>query len=202
MGPVESPSALTARRAGQPGNEAGPPPFTKGSPLLLDAYGMALEAHHGARRRGDTDIAHPVAVAEVLFEYGISDEEVLAAAFLHDVIEDTDTDAAEIGASFGERVRGLVEEMTEDAGIESYAERKAEHRQRIAHDRCVSAIYAADKLANSRDLRQHPGGATPERLDHYIETLELLCETHPGLPFLPDLRSELQLLRAEVGVER
>ncbi len=161
---------------------------------------MALEAHHGSRRRGDTDIGHPVAVAEVLFEYGISDEEVLAAAFLHDVVEDTDTDLDEIGQRFGDRVRDLVEAMTEDAEIESYAERKAEHRRRVARDRCVSAIYAADKLASSRDLRQHPREASPERLDHYISTLELLCDTHPELPFLPDLRSELELLRDRLHV--
>jgi (p)ppGpp synthase/HD superfamily hydrolase len=161
---------------------------------------MALEAHHGSRRRGDTDIGHPVAVAEVLFEYGISDEEVLAAAFLHDVIEDTDTDPEEIGENFGERVRCLVEEMTEDPAIEPYSMRKAEHRERVARDRCVSAIYAADKLARSRDLQQHPDEASPERLDHFISTLELLCDTHPELPFLPDLRSELELLRDRVHV--
>ena len=176
----------------------GPPAFAKSSPLLLEAYATALEAHHGARRRGGTDIGHPVAVAEVLFEYGFTDEEVLAAAFLHDVVEDTDTDPEEIGESFGPRVRGLVEEMTEDAEIKSYAERKAEHRRRVARDRCVSAIYAADKIANSRDLQAEPERATPERLEHYIETLELLCETHPELPFLPDLRSELELLRDRV----
>lgn len=172
-----------------------PPAFARSSRLLQEAHSIALEAHHGARRRGETDIDHPVAVAEVLFDYGISDEEVLAAAFLHDVVEDTDTDLAEIGESFGERVRSLVEEMTEDATIESYAERKAEHRRRVARDRSVSAIYAADKLARSRDLQLDPEGASPERLEHYIETLELLCETHPELPFLPDLRSELELLR-------
>jgi guanosine-3',5'-bis(diphosphate) 3'-pyrophosphohydrolase len=156
---------------------------------------MALERHHGSRRRGATDIDHPVAVAEVLFEYGISDEEVLAAAFLHDVIEDTDTDPEEIGASFGPRVRSLVEEMTEDTAIESYAERKAEHRNRVARDSCVSAIYAADKLASSRDPQRRPDGSSPERVDHYLMTLELLCETYPDLPFLPDLRAELELLR-------
>lgn len=179
-------------------DSSAPPAFALGSELLIEAHAVALEAHHGARRRGETDIDHPVAVAEVLHEYGFDDEEVLAAAFLHDVIEDTDTDPEEIGASFGERVRSLVEEMTEDAEIESYAERKAEHRERVVRDRCASAIYAADKIANSRDLQADPEEATPERLEHYISTLELLCEAHPELPFLPDLRSELELLRDRV----
>ncbi len=144
---VRSAATATTKPAAQ-----GPPAFAQRSQLLRDAYSMALEAHHGSRRRGKTDIGHPVAVAEVLFEYGIRDEEVIAAAFLHDVIEDTDIGPEEIGESFGKRVRCLVEEMTEDATIESYSERKAEHRRRISRDDSVSAIYAADKLASSRDL--------------------------------------------------
>ena len=197
MGPVETPSASLGGRANEEAG-TGLPRFAQGSPLLRGAYALALEAHHGSRRRGETDIDHPVAVAEVLYEYGISDEEVLAAAFLHDVIEDTDTDPDEIGARFGERVRDLVVTMTEDAEIESYAERKAEHRRRVARDRCVSAIYAADKLATSRTLHDDPDGPAPERLEHYIETLELLCDTYPELPFLSDLREELELLRGGV----
>ena len=169
------------------------------SPLLREAYELAYDAHHGPRRRGDTDIGHPVAVAEVLFEYGLTDEEVLAAALLHDVVEDTDTSADEIGERLGATVRELVEEMTENAGIESYAERKAEHRARVALDRDVSAIYAADKLAKCRHLNRSHERVSPEQLAHYLATLELLCETHPELPLLADLRSELELLRERSG---
>jgi (p)ppGpp synthase/HD superfamily hydrolase len=177
----------------------GPPDFARDSELLREAYAMALDAHHGARRRGETDIDHPVSVAEVLFDYGITDEEVLAAAFLHDVVEDTATDPEEIGERFGARVRALVEEMTEDAEIESYAERKAEHRHRVTRDRHAAAIYAADKLARSRDLRMTPQDASPERVEHFLETLELLCRTHPNLPFLVELRQELEILRERTG---
>ena len=162
---------------------------------MREAYELAYEAHHGPRRRGETDIDHPVAVAEVLFEYGVTDEEVLAAALLHDVVEDTDTSADEVGERFGERVRRLVEDMTENAEIEPYSERKAEHRGRVARDRSVSAIYAADKLAKSRSLQRAAEEVSAERLEHYVATLELLCETHPELPFLADLRFELEVLR-------
>jgi (p)ppGpp synthase/HD superfamily hydrolase len=175
------------------------PRFVQGSPLLREAYEVAHEAHHGPRRRGETDIDHPVAVAEVLFEYGVTDEEVLAAALLHDVVEDTDTSLDDVGDHFGERVRGLVEDMTEDARIETYSERKAEHRGRVVRDRNVSAIYAADKLAKSRSLQRTNEEVSPKQLEHYLATLELLCETHPELPFLPDLRSELEHLRERAG---
>jgi (p)ppGpp synthase/HD superfamily hydrolase len=175
------------------------PGFIEHSRLLREAYAMAYAAHHGPRRRGDTDIAHPVAVAEVLFEYGVTDDEVLAAALLHDVVEDTETTPAEIGERFGDRVRCLVEEMTENPEIGPYDARKAEHRVRIARDRSASAIYAADKLASTRHLRRDPEHLSPERLAHYGATLELLCDAHPELPFLPDLRSELELLRRQTA---
>ena len=195
MGPVETPPASLGGRANEEAG-TGLPRFAQGSPLLRGAYALALEAHHGSRRRGETDIDHPVAVAEVLYEYGISDEEVLAAAFLHDVIEDTDTDPDEIGARFGERVRDLVVTMTEDDEIEPYAARKAEHRRRVARDRCVSAIYAADKL----DIEQGPGRTlprAPRRSDWSTSSRPSSCSATliPELPFLPDLRLELELLR-------
>jgi (p)ppGpp synthase/HD superfamily hydrolase len=188
-------SSTTELQVAVSGKGQATPDFIEHSPLLRDAYAMAYAAHHGPHRRGDTDIAHPVAVTEVLFEYGVTDDEVLAAALLHDVVEDTATSPAEIGERFGERVRGLVEVMTENPEIRSYAARKAEHRTRIAKDRSVSAIYAADKLASTRHLRRDPEQLSPERLAHYCATLELLCDAHPELPFLSDLRSELELLR-------
>ena len=171
------------------------PELARRSTRLREAYEFALEAHHGSRRRGDTDIDHPVAVAAALAEYGLDDEELLAAAFLHDVLEDTDTDPEEIGDGFGDRVRRLVEVMTEDPGIESYVERKAEHRRRVVADDDAAAIYAADKLARCRALGRDPDGLTPEQLDHSAETLRLLRQTPPDLPLLTDLRVELQLLR-------
>ncbi|MGI8460682.1 MAG: hypothetical protein ACR2OC_03460, partial [Solirubrobacterales bacterium] len=51
------------------------PTFIQGSPLLSEAFAMALDAHHGARRRGDTDIEQPVAVAEVLYDNGFPDKD-------------------------------------------------------------------------------------------------------------------------------
>jgi GTP pyrophosphokinase len=169
-----------------------PPQFIAESDLLRDAYELARSSHHGPARRGDTDIDHPLAVAELLHEYGF-DEQVIAAALLHDVVEDTALDLASIAEQFGGEISSLVAEMTEDPGIEAYEERKAEHRLRVARDRRVAAIYAADKLAKARGLRsadEVPG----EQLEHYRQTLTLLCETYPDLPFLGELREELEAL--------
>jgi GTP pyrophosphokinase len=166
-----------------------PPDFIAESDFLRGAFELARSAHHGPARKGDTDIDHPVAVAELLHHNGF-DDHVVAAALLHDVVEDTTLDFGTISDRFGPDVGRLVTEMTEDTGIESYADRKAEHRSRVSRDRRAAAIYAADKLATAKGL---DGAAQlpPQKLEHYRQTLRTLCETHPDLPFLPELEKEL-----------
>jgi guanosine-3',5'-bis(diphosphate) 3'-pyrophosphohydrolase len=171
-----------------------PPQFIADSGLLRSAFELARHAHHGPAREGDTDITHPVAVAELLHENGF-EEKVVAAALLHDVVEDTSLDLAAISGPFGPDVAGLVAEMTEDARIESYPERKAEHRSRVTKDRRVAAIYAADKVANTRGLRGR-SDVPPEKLQHYIETLGTLRKSYPDLPFLEPLEEELAAIQA------
>ena len=173
------------------------PEFIRGSPLLEEAYELAVEAHHGARRRNDTNIDHPAAVGRLLQAEGF-DDEVVAAALLHDVVEDTDTDLAEIAERFGPRVAELVCVMTEDASIEPYEERKGEHRARVAgHSSRAAAIYAADKLAKTQAL-QHDGGRISEaKLHHYRQTLIELREAYPELPFLAQLEEALRALDAD-----
>jgi GTP diphosphokinase / guanosine-3',5'-bis(diphosphate) 3'-diphosphatase len=166
-----------------------PPDFIAESDLLRGAYELARSAHHGPAREGDTEIDHPVAVAELLHDAGF-DEHVVAAALLHDVVEDTSLDIQAIAESFGQDIARLVSEMTEDARIEPYQRRKAEHRARVSQDRRAAAIYAADKLATAKEL-DGPEEVPPEKLQHYLQTLETLCETNPELPFLGELRAEL-----------
>ena len=176
-----------------PGGFDSPPDFVTGSALLEGAYGMAVSAHHGPRSRGNTRIDHPVAVARLLDENGFP-EAVVAAALLHDVIEDTATERDEIEAGFGAEVAELVGEMTEDSTISAYRERKAEHRGRVASNSCVAAIYAADKLAKVRRLNETGEQPEGERLDHYRRTLVELRSAEPSLPFLSELADELDRL--------
>jgi guanosine-3',5'-bis(diphosphate) 3'-pyrophosphohydrolase len=173
------------------------PEFVRGSRLLEEAYQLAVDAHHGARRRNDTDVGHPVDVGLLLHERGF-DDEVVAAALLHEVLEDTATESSEITDRFGPGVADLVGAMTEDASIEPYEKRKAEHRARVArHSRRSAAIYAADKLTKARSLRHHSGPLSEEKLHHYRRTLIELEQTYPDLPFLPELADAMQALDAE-----
>jgi (p)ppGpp synthase/HD superfamily hydrolase len=174
------------------------PAFVKGSNLLDGALRFTSEAYRGAGSRGQAKLRHSVEVARLLHQAGF-DEEVVAAGLLHDVVEATATELPEIGERFGARIAALVEAMTEDDEIETYEERKAEHRARVAgHSPPAAAIYAADKLAKMPGLRADPHSASEKQLAHYLGTLETLRSRHPDLPFLDDLEREL----AGVAVQR
>lgn len=180
------------------------------SPLVRAALEKARAAHEGQVRNGSGGmpyIEHPIAVAARLEGQGYGDE-VLAAALLHDVIEDSETTLDELRRLFGEEVAGLVGALTDDESLESYRERKAEHRQRVAAAPAEAlAIYAADKLTNVTTLREAyaaEGDSVRKEFKVPVELkveiweadLELLREKAPELAFLDPLDEGLSRLRA------
>jgi (p)ppGpp synthase/HD superfamily hydrolase len=125
------------------------------SQLLSDAYDLAHGAHDGQQRKdnGAPYLTHPLRVAQLVEEASF-DEEVVAAALLHDVVEDSEINLSDIARRFGPRVAEIVSALTEDGSIENYEQRKAEHRDRVeAAGPDAVAVYTADKLANLRDMR-------------------------------------------------
>ncbi len=85
------------------------------SPLVERALRIAARAHHGQNRK-QTDcpyIAHPAAVALILQRAGFDDDAILAAAVLHDVVEDTDYSAEQLAADFPQPVPEYVAALTE-----------------------------------------------------------------------------------------
>ena len=129
-------------------------------PLILKALEFASLKHRDQRRK-DKDaspyINHPIALANVLSrEGGVTDEGVLAAAILHDTLEDTQTTPAELRDAFGERIAGIVAEVTDDKNLPK-AERK---RLQIEHAPVISReaklVKLADKICNVRDVAEHP----------------------------------------------
>ena len=80
--------------------------------ILVKAYEYAKEAHKNQKRAsGEPYFIHPCAVAEILIDLGL-DYATIAAALLHDVIEDTDSTADDIKREFGEEILGLVGSVT------------------------------------------------------------------------------------------
>lgn len=128
------------------------------SPLLLDALSFAVEKHGSVSqaRKGTPFpyVIHPLRVAWTVLQNGY-DDEVVAAATLHDAIEDTDTTAEEIAERFGERVARLVEAVSEADKEAPWRTRKGQTVAKIAEaDDDVVAILAADKLDNVRSVRE------------------------------------------------
>jgi (p)ppGpp synthase/HD superfamily hydrolase len=179
------------------------------SELIGKALEMAEAAHAGQTRRGSGGMAyihHPVAVAELLAGHGLG-EQTVAAALLHDVVEDSEASVEDVAERFGQPVADLVAALTEDETIEPFERRKEAHRrhaEQVGGD--ALAIYAADKLSNIRVLRRSlvsEGEAAGEEFEVPLDVkeavwagdLEMLRRAAPDLPFVDDLAAELSKLR-------
>ena len=124
-------------------------------PLIDSALNFAARAHDGQRRKS-TDVpylVHPVGVMLVLIECDETEPELLAAALLHDTIEDTKVTLDQLHATFGERVAMIVEGCSEPDKKDTWEHRK-EHT--IAYLRTapreIALVSAADKLHNVRSM--------------------------------------------------
>lgn len=167
------------------------PDFIAGRDLAGQAFDFAVRAYQSPGVEPDAGIEHPLAVAELVDGAGF-DEPAVAAALLHDIVEDTTMTSDELTGRFGPEVGGWVEVLTEDISIADYHERKHEHRNRVLAGGSVTAsIYLADKLARTRALTAEGGLIDPDRLEHYWDTLELFASRRPELPFLAELAEEL-----------
>jgi guanosine-3',5'-bis(diphosphate) 3'-pyrophosphohydrolase len=124
--------------------------------VLLAAVRFAARKHSRQRRKDSEAtpyINHPIEVAEVLARIGgVTDVTTLQAAILHDALEDTETSRLELDEHFGEQVRCLVEEVTDDKSLPKL-ERK---RLQIEHAPLLSSaakrIKLADKICNLGDI--------------------------------------------------
>jgi guanosine-3',5'-bis(diphosphate) 3'-pyrophosphohydrolase len=179
------------------------------SELIGRALEMAETAHAGQIRNGSGGMAyihHPVAVAELLAAHGFA-ERTVAAALLHDVVEDSEASIEDVEADFGEAVALLVAALTEDESIGPFERRKDAHRRHVEEvGGDAPAIYAADKLSNIRVLRRalaSEGESAGEEFEAPLDVkervwaadLEMLRRVAPDLPFVDDLAAELAKLR-------
>ena len=128
--------------------------------FLLKAIEFASRKH-SMQRRTDVDaspyINHPIAVAHLLADAGgITDLLTLMAAVLHDTIEDTETTPTELEEQFGETVRKVVEEMTDDKTLEKGVRKQLQIEHAPKLSRRAKAIKLADKIANVQDVTECP----------------------------------------------
>ena len=146
--------------------------------LVCRAFEFAYHLHQGqCRASGEAYIMHPVAVAGLLRDLG-GGSAMIAAGFLHDVVEDTDITSDELEAQFGMEVRLLVEGVTKLSkfNFSSKTERQAENFRRMflamAQDIRVIVVKLADRLHNMRTL-EHLSDA--KRCQIALETREIFA---------------------------
>ena len=127
--------------------------------LVLLARTFASRAHKEQVRKytGEPYIEHPIAVAEIVRKHNGS-KEMIAAALLHDVVEDTDVTLDEVRQEFGNAVANLVDDLTDISKPEdgNRATRKAMDRDHTAQARAAAmVIKAADLINNTESITEH-----------------------------------------------
>ena len=156
-------------------------------PLLLEALAFAAEKHRRQRRKdrhASPYINHPIALAQVLAgEGGVTDTEVLAAALLHDTIEDTETSYRELERRFGRRVAAMVLEVTDDKTRRKHTRKRLQVEHAAHLSRGARLVKLADKICNLRDLHGRPPvGWNKRRRRAYFDWAKQVIDRLRGVP--------------------
>ena len=180
------------------------PGFVRNRPLTEEALAFGADAHGRQRREADAApfILHPLEVAWLLAINGF-DDDVTAAAVLHDVLEETGVSCDDLQERFGDRVTSLVGVLTEDEQIEPHDQRKAELRRSVEGAQYeAAAIFAADKVSKVREFRIHlsrdpdfiDDPSARSKLLHYRESVEMLRARLGKHGLVEELAFELEML--------
>lgn len=142
--------------------------------LLTRALAFAARKHRDQRRKdpeASPYINHPIALAELLVhEGGIDDPVVLAAALLHDTLEDTETTPAELRAAFGDAIAAIVAEVSDDKTLAKQERKRLQIEHAPALSRRARLVKLADKTCNLRDVADHPPqGWSLQRRQEYFD---------------------------------
>jgi (p)ppGpp synthase/HD superfamily hydrolase len=177
--------------------------------LPVVALGYAACAHRNQRRKytGELYVSHCASVARTVAECGAAPE-VIAAAMLHDVLEDTEVTAEELRTVFGDRVTALVLEVTDIScpSDGNRAARKAIDRAHLAKSSPDGAtIKLADLIDNTASIVEHDKGFARLYLEEKGLVLEHLKHGNPELwaraySVLQD--AQLKLVQARLGGSR
>ena len=201
---VGSPNVPPPRHTVKVPDEPDPNPnlsFIDRLPLTQAAIEFASEHHAGQRRRADEApfVLHPIEAASLL-ERSHYPDHVVAAAVLHDVLEDTDVQRSQLEAQFGPDVAELVATVSDDPSIANPEDQKDDVRERVRKaGGYAPAVYAADKISKVRELRTMiargvGGDEVRVKRERYRKSLAMLEEAIPGSRLVELLRFELEAL--------
>jgi guanosine-3',5'-bis(diphosphate) 3'-pyrophosphohydrolase len=128
--------------------------------LVLKAVEFAAHKHTDQRRKdakASPYINHPIALAQILrVEGGVDDPAVIAAALLHDTVEDTDTSFQELRGQFGAEVADIVAEVTDTKWLQKGSRKRLQIIKASRATEGAKLVKLADKIANLRDIIASP----------------------------------------------
>jgi len=142
--------------------------------LVITAAHFSAWKHRDQRRKdagASPYINHPIGLAEILWnEGGVTDPTVLAAALLHDTIEDTETTLEELRGKFGDTVAGIVQEVTDVKWLKKGSRKKIQIARAAGATEGAKLVKLADKISNVRDMLAKPPEAwSLERRREYFD---------------------------------
>lgn len=155
--------------------------------LVLLAFDFAKEKHHGQVRKGSGApyISHPMAVSYIVAAFKKSNhmDEILAACYLHDTLEDTNTDFMELALHFGGLVASLVLELSNDQVTMDLAGSKLEYHKRklVGLSSWALVIKLADRLHNVSDQPSARMVLDTIELMAHLKKNRRLSKTHRAL---------------------
>ncbi len=154
----------------------------KDGDMVAQAEAFAARCHAGQTRKDGVTpyITHPAEVVATLRACSITDESVLAAAWLHDVVEDTSVTLEEVTAEFGERIGLLVDVLTRRG--KGKRDRERYHRRILRGERAAQLVKVADLEHNFRSMEYLDEGAQERKLreanEYYLPLKDGLCEEY------------------------
>ena len=153
--------------------------------LLVDAIAFAADKHRRQRRKdaeASPYINHPIALARVLsVEAGLSDPILLAAAVLHDTLEDTETTFEELRERFGAKAASVVLEVSDDKALPKEERKRLQIEHAAVISRRAKLVKLADKICNVRDVVSSPPHGWPlERRREYFDWAKAVVDRMRG----------------------
>jgi len=158
--------------------------------LILRAAEFAAHKHCKQRRKGKTKrpyIGHCIEVARILADVGkVENADVLAAAFLHDTVEDEKATREEIRREFGSTIEGLVAQVTDDEDLDKERRKKAQVEEARSLSDEAKLIRLADRISNVLEVSNDaPKGWDIDRRAKYFDASKRVVAALAGVN--PDL---------------
>ena len=146
---------------------------------IIKAYEFASQKHKDQRRKDPSKspyINHPIQVASLLNQSGVTDPEIISAGILHDTIEDTKTTYEELVREFGPNIANMVMECTDNKSLPKVTRKQEQITHAYNISRGAKLVKLADKYANLSDIRTNPPASwTPKEIEGYVVWAYVVC---------------------------